>query len=111
MIWPHRIRVSYSRPYDPPREDDYGNAILEVVDQLVPGQVTPLTAGNAIESGVVYTETRYRIMLAPALKLPLASVAVQYEWQGVQLEPQGAPERHMLGGRLHHYEVLSQSLT
>lgn len=111
MLWPHRIRVSYTRPYDPPRENELGNEIFETVDQTVPGQVVPIGGDNVVNSNAVYVETRYQIMLAPALDMPLSSTAVQYEWQGQQLNAEGPAQRHMLGGRLHHYEAVSTILT
>lgn len=111
MLWPHRIRVTYSIPFDPPQYNEDGNEIYDEVDKVVPGQVVPLTGGTRTELGHAYTETRYQMLLAPALSLPLKSVAVGYEWNGVQLDPEGAPERHMLGGRLHHYEAVSKHLT
>ncbi|MGX9295223.1 hypothetical protein [Tsukamurella paurometabola] len=111
MLWPHRIRVTYSIPFDPPQYNEDGNEIYDEVDKVVPGQVVPVTGGTRTELGHVYDETRYQMMLAPTLNLPLSSTPVQYEWKGITLDAAGPAERHMLGGRLHHYEVMSAKLT
>lgn len=111
MLWPHRIRVTYSIPFDPPQYNSHGNEIYTEVDKVVPGQVVPLGNGNTVNGGIAYTETRYKIMIAPSLELPTYGVAVTYEWAGRRFDAQGAAERHMLGGRLHHYEAVSRSLT
>lgn len=119
MIFHDKVHLKMSVPFDPPREDSLGNEIYNTVDQDVPAEVYPLDTDAVLGTTNLVT-SRYRMILAPTVDIPpKIGTALRISWGPFQLvsgQPSsglfvdGTVERHMVRGRLHHYEAITKSV-
>ena len=122
MIWHDRIEVW--QPGGGIGYDDYSFPIYgPPTSEKVPGEVFPLGTEELLAAGFV--STRYRMVLAPAVELPQFvsdDNKLRFGWgaypidagdpfgatSGLRLD--GSVERHVLRGRLHHYELITKTV-
>ncbi|UHJ55158.1 hypothetical protein LT337_28865 [Mycolicibacterium fortuitum] len=112
-------------PVDPPAPTAAGTGIYRDVVTLtwdtethaVPAAVWPLGVEQTVSPGGTGSTvvTRYRIAVPPVLDIPAYGIAdMRIAWGGFTgdgaLFLEGAVERHMLGGRLHHYEATTRAV-
>lgn len=84
-------------------KDEYGTPIYGDVEIASPAEVRPLTSDEATDTTGIVT-TRYRVFLPPSAD-ELTSVDA-LTWRGQKYEVMGDYEPHLVGGRLHHIEVI-----
>lgn len=92
--------------------------IVEIFNGTVPAIVVPMESAKIIDNGGTVQYTRYQLLIKPFERLiPLAShssvpnqfgtTQVLFSYGGhTSLTLEGKVERHLLRGRLHHYEVI-----
>ncbi len=95
-----------------------GNAVVETFNGVVPAIVVPLPGAQVVIEGGSINQTRYQIVLAPfSYEIPINAAAsvpsgagdnqILFAWGPYpKLLIEGRVERHMVRGRLHHYEAL-----
>jgi head-tail adaptor len=116
MLYRDRVRVWLNEDGG---TDRYGNPEKVWTDKgQVPAEVRPLSSEAHYDES--FALSRYRIVLAPRVDIP-ATVGsdLRIEWRGFSGQPDGAGglqadgtvEAHTLGGRLHHYEVITQAVS
>lgn len=95
-------------PFSPPRYDNSGNQLYDTVTATVPAEVVPLDTDAVLAAGAELVVSRYRMVLAPVVAVPQTiGNRLTITWQGATYGVDGAVERHMLRGRLHHYELIT----
>ena len=123
MIYHDRIEIRMTVGRVPPEFDEYGYEILDSVSEVVPGEVFALDT-EVIVSGAIVA-SRYRMILGPQVDIPPGLLAdnLRLGWGAYPVDPadpfgvtsglrvDGAVERHMLRGRLHHYELITKAIT
>lgn len=84
---------------------------------VVPAAVWPLGVDQTVSPGGAGSTvvTRYRLALPPVVEIPAyGAVDMRIAWGGYTgdgaLYLEGAVERHMIGGRLHHYEATTRAV-
>lgn len=121
MIFHDRVTIALQVSLDPPQYNDYGEELLDSVNQTVPAEVFALDTEIVLQGAIV--ASRYRIVLAPTVELP-ARVGDNFRlgWGPFPIDPDnpfdsvsglmvdGAIERHMMRGRLHHYELITKAI-
>ncbi len=119
MIFHDRVTVVIETPLDPPEYDAYGNEIFDHVEQTVPAEVFPLDTDAVMRQGGPLVISRYRMLLAPQVDIPpQIGDGLRLEWDVFTINPgqssglyvDGTVERHMLRGRLHHYELITKNV-
>ncbi|MCI4675297.1 hypothetical protein [Candidatus Mycolicibacterium alkanivorans] len=123
MIYHDSIEVATEAPYDPPQYDEAGGELFTTVVVTVAGEVFPLDTEQALDVGAGVVTSRYRMVLAPRVDIPpRIGNQLRLGWGMFGLDPvnpfsynsgllvDGTVERHMLRGRLHHYELITKSV-
>lgn len=97
------------------------NPVTETFNGIVPAIVVPLSSGKIIDSGGTVQWTRYQFIIKPfGYLIPLNTSSsvpnvnganqISFTYGGhSSLTQEGKVERHLLRGRLHHYEVIVRS--
>lgn len=92
--------------------------VAETFRGTVPAIVVPISSPEVVLNGGSITSTRYQIILKPfSYLIPLNSVSsvpgtnganqILFTYGGfASLLLEGSVERHLLRGRLHHYEAI-----
>lgn len=117
-------RVNVVLQIDTGQTDEHGNPIYETTQNLVPAAVWPLDTEAVLEPGNTAVLSRYRVALGRTAGIP-ADIGgkVWLGWgpypvdvtdpnnpaDGLRVD--GAVERHMMRGRLHHYELITKVVT
>ncbi|WP_422742125.1 hypothetical protein ACN27E_13695 [Mycobacterium sp. WMMD1722] len=108
MLLHDSVSVALQLAYDPPQYDQSGNQKYRSVTTTVPAEVVPLDTDAVLAAGAELVVSRYRMVLAPVVDIPQAiGNRLTITWQGATYGVDGAVERHMLRGRLHHYELIT----
>lgn len=122
MIFHDKVTVAMQVPFDPPQYDDNGFEIFDHIEETVPAEVYPLDTDASV--GLTSTVTsRYRVLLSTDVDIPpKIGNNLRLGWGPFPLDPtdpfthdsgllvDGTVERHMLRGRLHHYELITKSV-
>ncbi len=119
MILHDTVTVQFSVMSDPPVYDDLGYPQMETVDEIVRAEVFPLGTEVVVrESGIV--SSRYRMILAPTISIPpTVGDSLRLGWGPFVIDPgntasglrvDGTVERHLVRGRLHHYELITKTV-
>ena len=112
MILHDRVQLHMEKSFDPPQHDLSGNEVMDVTDMTVPAEVVALDTREVLSEDRVNVISRYRVILGPQLDIPQnIGDGLTLTWQGIAYGVDGAVERHMLRGRLHHYELISKRVT
>lgn len=98
-------------------QDGYPTSV-ESTTEGVPAEVIPLSSDLAISADRNAVISRYRIVLSPTVEIPVGvGTGLRVGWGDYTIDPDysltvdGAVERHYLRGRLHHYELVTKSVT
>lgn len=123
MILHDTVTVSMQVPFDPPQYGDYGEPIMDHVTDTVPAEVFPLDTDAIVDVAAHIVVSRYRMILAPQIDIPpRIGDNLRLGWGAFPLGPDnpfgydsgllvdGTVERHMIRGRLHHYELITKSV-
>lgn len=115
MIWPDVVQVAMEVEDG---VDTRGNPKYKWINEPVRGQVVALDTDAVLSASRDAVITRYRVALAPALDIPAdVGNGLKVGW-GVyplvdrtsDLRVDGSVERHMVRGRLHHYEFIVRQI-
>lgn len=103
--------------------DDWGTPIVSTTYSTVRGEVFAVDSVDLLASGAL-VGIRYRVVLAPAVSLPDSphDDTVRLGWgaypidhddpfgvsSGLRID--GGVERHVMRGRLHHYELITKAI-
>ena len=103
--------------------DDYGYPILDTTYATVRGEVFAVDSVDLLASGAI-VGIRYRMILAPGASIPDSPQddTVRLGWgaypidhddpfgvsSGMRID--GGVERHVMRGRLHHYELITKAI-
>ena len=99
MILHDRVTVVTREQY----YDDYGTPLWrDGPPRAVPAEVRPMTSEESDTTTIV--ETRYKVFLPPTEDGLTAQDKIS--WRGQPFEVLGDYEPHLVGGRLHHLEVV-----
>ncbi|MGV9827013.1 phage head completion protein [Gordonia sp. NPDC003429] len=88
--------------------DDWGNDIIDFVDQTVPADIWPLDTDQKLDQGKLTVVQRYQMVISRTATFDLNDPTMRITWQGRQFDVEGAIEQHMIRGRLHHYEAIGK---
>jgi hypothetical protein len=120
MIFHDSVRVVMEVSFDPPQYNEYGEEIMDHVEQMVPAEVFALDTDAVLSQTSERVISRYRMVLAPTVDIPAdIGNGLRIEWGPFVIEAgypttglrvDGTVERHMLRGRLHHYELITKSV-
>ncbi|WP_141864520.1 hypothetical protein [Arthrobacter sp. SLBN-53] len=112
------MTVQFQVSYDPPVYNDYGEEQFNTVDETVRAEVFPLGSEVVVQDAIV--SSRYRMVLAPTVNIPpTVGDNLRLGWGAFVIDPDdnatglrvdGTVERHMLRGRLHHYELITTTV-
>ncbi|CAN5753995.1 hypothetical protein BH09ACT7_BH09ACT7_32370 [soil metagenome] len=118
MIFHDEVTVQFQVPFDPPVYDEYGYESMDTVDEIVRAEVFPLGTEVVVQDAIV--SSRYRMVLAPTVIIPPGiGDNLRLGWGPFVIDPDdgatglrvdGTVERHMLRGRLHHYELITKTV-
>lgn len=89
-------------------EDAYGNDEYEWIDQTVPADVWPLNTDQKLDQGKLTVVQRYQMVMSRTATFDLKDPTMRITWQGRQFDVEGSIEKHMVRGRLHHYEAIGK---
>ncbi|OBB42694.1 hypothetical protein [Mycobacterium sp. 852002-51961_SCH5331710] len=117
-------RVDVWMQVDTGETDTRGNPILEwQKTAAAPAAIIALNTDAVLTSGRDLVISRYRVILAPVANIPPdIGDKLRLSWpkgghivtdpsvSGPGLYVDGTVERHMLRGRLHHYELITQNV-
>jgi head-tail adaptor len=116
MLFRDRVRVWLNEDGG---TDRYGNPEKVWTDKgQVPAEVRPLSSEAHYDES--FALSRYRIVLAPKVAIPpTIGTDLRIEWRGFSGRDEGAAglnvdgtvESHVLGGKLHHYEITTQAVS
>ena len=103
--------------------DDYGQEIVSTTYTTVRGEVFAVDSVDLLASGAI-VGIRYRVILAPGANIPDSphDDTVRLGWgahpidhsdpfgvsSGMRID--GGVERHVMRGRLHHYELVTKAI-
>lgn len=120
MIWHDTVEVAVITVTG---YGDYGEPIYTTAYHTVRGEVFAVDSVDLLASGAI-VGIRYRIILAPAASIPATTHddAVRFGWgaypidhddpfgptSGMRID--GGVERHVMRGRLHHYELITKAI-
>lgn len=123
MIYHDTVTVAQQVPYDPPQYTEFGEPIYDHTTQTVPAEVFPLDTDAVLSVTGEIVTSRYRMVLAAYIDIPpRIGDNLRLGWGPFPLDPDdpfsynsgllvdGTVERHMLRGRLHHYELITKSV-
>jgi len=119
MILHDRVTVVMSVPFDPPQYDDLGNDVYQTITETVPAEVFPLGTDGVVTATRDKVVSRYRMVLAPTVDIPpRIGDKLRLEWDVFTLTADttsglfvdGGVERHMMHGRVHHYELITKQV-
>lgn len=88
--------------------DAHGNDIIEYVDQDVPADVWPLGTDQKLDAGKLTVTQRYQMAMSATADFDPDDATMRVLWQGRQFDIEGSIEKHMVRGRLHHYEAIGK---
>ncbi|AUH69797.1 MULTISPECIES: hypothetical protein [Gordonia] len=110
MIYRDRVKVAYR--IDTGEEDAHGNPIETIVEKNVLANVWPLGTEQKLDGDRQYVRTRYQMILAPTVDIPAyIGDALTITWRDyVTLYVDGSVERHYMGSKLHHYELITKAI-
>jgi len=92
-------------------EDDFGNDIIDHVQQTVAAEVWPLGTDEKISAGRDQVIQRYQMVMSRSADFNPADATMRITWHGQQFDVDGAIEKHLVRGRLHHYEAIGRLTT
>lgn len=92
-------------------ENDWGDPIIEHVQQTVAADVWPLGTDEKISAGRDQVIQRYQMVMSRAADFNPADATMRITWHGQQFDVDGAIEKHLVRGRLHHYEAIGRLTT
>lgn len=108
MLLHDTVSLAMQVPFSPPQYDTSGNQKYDTVTTTVPAEVVPLGTDAVLAEGAEYVVSRYRMVLAPVVDIPQnIGNRLTISWAGATYGVDGAVERHMLRGQLHHYELIT----
>lgn len=125
MIYHDTVEVWTVAPFNPPQYDEFGNEIFDETHGTVRAEVFPVGVEElSADAAVFAASTRYRMVLDPAATIPATTGddRIRFGWGAYPVDPaepfgptsglrlDGAVERHLLRGRLHHYELITKSV-
>jgi hypothetical protein len=125
VIFHDTVEVAMEVSFVPPQYDAYGGEIFNTTVSTVPGEVFPLDTDQTlvVSGAAIIVVSRYRMVLAPAIVIPpkIDPSRIRFGWGAFPLLPvpisygsgllvDGHIERHMLRGRLHHYELITKNV-
>lgn len=103
--------------------DDYGQEIVSTTYTTVRGEVFAVDSVDLLASGAI-VGIRYRVILAPGASIPDSAQddTVRLGWgaypidhddpfgvsSGMRID--GGVERHVMRGRLHHFELITKAI-
>lgn len=118
MIYHDQVTVQFQASFDPPVYDDFGYEQFDTVDETVRAEVFPLGTEVVVRDAIV--SSRYRMVLAPTVTIPPGlGDSLRLGWGPFVIDPDdtatglrvdGTVERHMIRGRLHHYELITKTV-
>lgn len=118
MIFHDEVTVQFPVAFDPPVFDDFGIELLDSFDETVRAEVFPLGTEVVVRDAIV--SSRYRMVLAPTVSIPpTIGDNLRLGWGPFVIDPDdsatglrvdGTVERHMIRGRLHHYELITKTV-
>jgi hypothetical protein len=118
VILHDEVTVQFQVSFDPPVYDDYGFEQFDTVDETVRAEVFPLGTEVVVRDAIV--SSRYRMILAPTVDIPpTIGDALRLGWNAFVIDPDdigtglrvdGTVERHLMRGRLHHYELITKTV-
>lgn len=89
-------------------QDDWGNDIIDYVEQTVPAEVWPLDTDQKLDEGKLTVTQRYQVALSRVADFNPDDANLRVTWHGRQFDVEGSIEKHMVRGRLHHYEAIGK---
>lgn len=120
MIYHDRIEVTLTEVTG---YDEFGSPILDTTYAAVRGEVFAVDSVDLLASGAI-VGIRYRVILAPEASIPANphDDTVRLGWgaypidhddpfgttSGMRID--GGVERHVMRGRLHHYELVTKAI-
>lgn len=111
MIFHDRVDITYTVEGPP---DPFGSpTTIDVTVTDVPAEVFSLDSDLALDGTRATVVNRYRMVIHPKADIPAVSLPneVRIQWGPYpELVVDGAVERHVIRGRLHHYEVICKSV-
>ena len=120
MTFHDSVKLVMDVPFDPPRYDYNGFEIFDHVEETVPAEVFALDTDHVLSASRDIVTSRYGMVLAPQVDIPpLIGTGLRIEWDAFVIDPNdpstglyvdGTVERHMLRGRLHHYELITRNM-
>ncbi|MGB3303722.1 MAG: hypothetical protein WBA98_13630 [Gordonia sp. (in: high G+C Gram-positive bacteria)] len=109
MIYRTSVRLQWS--VDTGEEDAHGNPITSTVDQTVLANVWALGTDQKLDAGRAYVRTRYQMILAPTVDIPPGvAPSIRVTWKMYTMFIDGGVERHYVGSKLHHYELITKEI-
>lgn len=105
MIFHDRVTLSTSVVVG---TDAHGNDEYEWIDQTVPADVWPLNTDQKIGEGSLTVIQRYQVAMSRLADFNPDDAQLRITWQGRQFDVEGSIEKHMVRGRLHHYEAIGK---
>ncbi|NKY35430.1 hypothetical protein HGA13_20495 [Nocardia speluncae] len=104
---------------DGPKDPFNNPTKIDVTVPDVPAEVFSLDSDVSISSDLASVINRYRLIIHPMADIPAKNAVneLRFSWGPYQvtgnysgLIADGAVERHVIRGRLHHYEVICKSV-
>lgn len=84
--------------------NEWGEPVYtDVTSGPIPAEVRPLGSAETVDAGANVVTTRYRVFVGPDTVLDATSAVT---WRGGSYEVEGDLEPHVLGGRVHHHELI-----
>lgn len=89
-------------------EDAHGNDEYEWIEQTVPADVWPLNTDQKIGDGTLTVTQRYQVAMSRVAEFDPSDAFLRITWRGQEFDVEGSIERHLVRGRLHHYEAIGK---
>lgn len=99
-----REKVTVTRRVSTGARDDFGNYIYEDVPEDLRAEVSPMQSDEVFTGGTQFASSRLRVVLA-ATATNLNAID-SLTWRGKAYTFDGSPLPHVIGGRIHHHEVI-----
>jgi len=103
-----RERITVTRQIDTGRTDAHGNIIYESVEVPYRAEVSPLQSDEYFKGGTQFDKSRLRVTL-PASATDLGTDS-SLTWRGTVYAFEGTPQPHVIGGRIHHHELIVSTI-